>query len=263
MYLRADHPSDAAEKLKAKRKQRDTAVQQPRQQQQQQQPGPDTTQAAHGHSTAGKVKSKRKRLTRGVREHYDLHNQNASEARAMERAYTAMAVRQAIFLREVTATEAARIDATKFQRHYGLPGARRLGADPVPTPGQREWFRWQLLGLPPTGRTLHEWKRTRADENRSRSCEFKGSYGDKTETGELAAATQEQVAEPSVAEAGGRPGAALIRERQSQGYRTAATKRTKRRQGKRRAHRKAMRKRQKHGQEEEKEEEKEAEEEDK
>jgi hypothetical protein len=209
MYFRADHPSDAADKITAARQRKVCAKRAAKQQQQQGEEGEAAMPLAETAPTQGTAqnakrvaKSKRKRSTaRPVGGDYGLTDKNASEERAMERAHTGEAIRWAAFLCATTATTAAREDSIGFRRAR-MPGVQWLGTLLVPH-GLHEWLRWQLLGLPPTGRTQKEWGRVREDESKKRAAQYTGGYGETTETGETeTVVVQEEEVVPAERDAG-------------------------------------------------------------
>jgi hypothetical protein len=106
-----------------------------------------------------------------------LKELSAAEERSMARAMTGEAVRWAVFLQEITSTDAGRQDATEFRRHR-LPGIRRLGPPLTPLPELRMWLEWQLLGLSPTAAVQEERRgHARAKPQHRRGAQFAGSYG--------------------------------------------------------------------------------------
>jgi hypothetical protein len=103
----------------------------------------------------------------------------AAEERSMARAMTGEAVRWAVFLQQITSTDAGRQDATEFRRHR-LPGISRLGPPLTPLPELRMWLEGQLLGLSPTAAVQEERRghaRAKPQHRRGASCVERSSPG--------------------------------------------------------------------------------------
>ena len=78
-------------------------------------------------------------------------------SRAVDRAWTGMAVREAMMLEpQVPRKEVVRNDARRFGRHCRIPGLRRMGPDIEVVARWREWLERGLAGYEPPLARLRE-----------------------------------------------------------------------------------------------------------